>query len=359
MSIYEPLGEELERRNTARIKMTFDIDKMVVVFLWGGEYVKTRTGHEFFNMIPNPIDGKFYGYVPKKSNMPIHRFGAKSADKSADGILVVYVKKKEKSSDYEIIGFAPNATVFRERQSGKGMCRTFPDKNGQEEPFGYSVVSDTLYNLENQANKYTIPKDKDSNPFRNQRIYAKQHPDLLKEIAAYCEKIMEDKELLDDDFGEQEEIQKAEPATQREIEGSADRELSFATGGQGQSVRKSMGISKAALAAANFKCLVDSEHKTFLTNQGKPYMEGHHLIPCTPANAKYFKEKHGKNIDCFENIVSLCPTCHRAVHFGNEKTRTGIVTRLHAMQEKKLNKAKIPITLEELLVLYGKFSQIN
>jgi 5-methylcytosine-specific restriction protein A len=339
-------------------KHGINIKKMVVVLLGAGKYVKTRIGHELFNMKPNPIDEKFYGYCPDTPNMPINRFGARNADKSIDGILVVYAKKKEQGSDYEITGFAPNATVFREGQSGKGMCRTFRDKNGQEETSGYSVVSSTLYNLENKANKFTITKGKDTNPFRNQRIYAEQHPDLLKKIAAYCENIMDDKEMLDDDFGEQEEIQKAEPATRREIEGSAGRELSIANGRQGQSVRKIMGISKAALVAASFKCLANPGHETFFTNQGKQYMEGHHLIPCTLANAKYYKEKYGKNIDCFENIASLCPTCHRAVHFGDEQTRTKILTKLHALQETKLRSVGIPIMLEELLGLYGRFSQI-
>ena len=133
-----------------------NIKKMVVVLLGAGKYVKDRIGHERFNMKRNPIDGKYYGYCPHTLNMPINRFGARNADKSIDGILAVYAKKKEQSSDYEIIGFAPNATVFRKGQSGKGMHRTFRDKNGQKETAGYSVVSSTLRNLEDEAIKLTI-----------------------------------------------------------------------------------------------------------------------------------------------------------------------------------------------------------
>jgi len=341
-----------QRKAPRRATSGIDINKMAVVLLWAGGYVKKRIGHELFNLTKNPIDGRFYGNCPETNNMPIHRFGAKNADKSIDGILVVYAQKKEKSGDYEIIGFAPSATVYREGQSGEGMSRTFPDTNGEDETSGYCVASDTLYDLQDRVNKFTIIKSKDSNPFRNQRIYADQHPELLRKIADYVEGIMEGKEILDNDLDDQDEIQRAEPATPKEIADAPDRPLAIVSGSQGKGVGKDSRYSKAALMQANFKCQVDESHETFKTRIGNWYMEGHHLIPCTLGNAEYFKDKYGKNIDCTANIISLCPTCHRAVHFGEEQTKITILTKLYAKQKEKLANAGIPITLEELIGLY-------
>ena len=43
------------------------------------------------------------------------------------------------------------------------------------------------------------------------------------------------------------------------------------------------------------------------------------------------------NIDCKENIVSLCPICHRAVHVGNQDEKESVVIliskRLPDLQE--------------------------
>lgn len=331
-----------------------DINKMVVVALWIGKYNDERGGHELFNLTKNPIDGRFYGNCPETDNMPIQNFGAKSSDEYIDGITVVYATKKKNSSDYEIIAFAPDARVFAKGQSGAGLSRTFIDKIGKEETASYSVVSDTLYNFEDKANKFTIPKSKNKNPFRNQRIYADKHPVLMKDIANYIENILVGKEIMDDDIDEQDEIQRAEPTTQKEIEGSADRPLTIVNGAQGKKFGKDSKYSKAAIDMANYECQADG-CKTFKNRKGNPYMEGHHLIPCTLTNAQYFKDKYNKNIDCVENIVCICPTCHRAIHFGDEPTRTEILKKLFTPKRAEaLKKVGIPITLEELLKLYKK-----
>ncbi|MDR0306529.1 MAG: hypothetical protein LBI42_06800 [Chitinispirillales bacterium] len=177
---------------------------------------------------------------------------------------------------------------------------------------------------------------------------------LNKEIPnpSYVANRLKSKNLLDDDFAEQEKIQQAKSATAKEIKNSANRSLSLGSGSQGETVSKNSNISKAAIEKANYTCLIDPNHNTFINTQSKPYMEGHHLIPCTVTNAKIFFDKYKKNIDCFENIVCICPTCHRAVHFGHENTKIEKIKIMYAKQAGKLENAGIPITEQELLELY-------
>ena len=89
-----------------------------------------------------------------------------------------------------------------------------------------------------------------------------------------------------------------------------------------------------------------------MTSKGVPYMEGHHLIPCTAKNAKAFWKRVGKSIDCVENIVCLCPTCHRRIHFGSEAEKRSIIKLLYNKQHSKLKKAGLDISEKELIGLY-------
>lgn len=79
----------------------------------------------------------------------------------------------------------------------------------------------------------------------------------------------------------------------------------------------------------NFSCVVNEKHNTFLSG-GNNYTEGHHLIPM-------FQQKNFDfSLDIVENIVTLCPNCHREVHFADNKK--DILNTLYEKQEKILDK---------------------
>lgn len=82
-------------------------------------------------------------------------------------------------------------------------------------------------------------------------------------------------------------------------------------------------------------------------------MEGHHLIPCTYTNAKHYWNKYGVNIDCQANIVCLCPTCHRQIHYGTSDVKRTLIEKLYNETREKLEKVGITLTLRELLKLYS------
>lgn len=325
---------------------SFSSERMMIVDMNSGSYVENRDGHEKFNLEKNSIDGRYYGYCPPLDKIDIYKnFGAKKQENFVTGILVIYVRKKENSKNREIIGFIPNATIYGTPQLDENLHRTHQDGRIAS----YSIVSDTLIDLRNETNKFEIEIAKYSSYiFRSQRHY-NTYPELNKSIITYIEGILDSSS---DDIEEQRRIQQSDPAIPSELSMAADRNLNILSNSQGRSVSKDGRIAKAALEKKYYTCQIDPEHKTFLTTRNIPYMEGHHLIPCTVANAKYFWEKYGKNIDCLENIVCLCPTCHRAVHFGEKSTKEEMIKTMYSQQAEQLKKVGIRITEKELLALY-------
>lgn len=82
-------------------------------------------------------------------------------------------------------------------------------------------------------------------------------------------------------------------------------------------------------------------------------MEGHHLIPCTEKNATSIWHQFNRNIDCIENIVSLCPTCHRAIHLGNQTEKRKILNELLIRRLPGLKQININVNEKYVMRLYG------
>lgn len=332
-----------------------DVNKLLVVDLYSGEYARKYIGHEDLNLDKNLLDGNYYGYCPPWDGVVISKLGAKKSDEYIDGITVVYVRKKEGSNDREVIGFCQNARVFRNPQSGEELNR-FVKKGEDIKSATYSIKSENLFDLTNSSNKFEIRlKDYKVHMFRRQRFYGGTYPELDEKIISYLEDYLEPKLLLDnDDSDEQEEIQLSEPASKKEIKDSANRALCIVSGKHGKSIAKNSRLSKSSLIQANYTCTVNPNHKTFITKNGVFYMEGHHLIPCTVTNSISFWDKFGKNIDCVENIVCLCPNCHREVHYAEWESKSIVLKAIYKQHKDKLNEAGIIISEEELLSLYRK-----
>jgi hypothetical protein len=63
------------------------------------------------------------------------------------------------------------------------------------------------------------------------------------------------------------------------------------------------------LFKSEFRCEVDSSHVTFTAEKTKlPFMEAHHFIPMR------FQHLFNSPLDNLNNIICLCPNCHRAMH---------------------------------------------
>lgn len=323
----------------------------IVVDLDSGAYWKNNIGHEVFNLKPNDVDGRFYGYLPPHDNPNIKQLGASAADGCVDEVMVVYVEKRPNSNHRQIVAFTDNAKVYAKRQSGLSLKRFIHD--GKRTECTYTIESDYIYDLRTEPNPFVFDVSGDDlHMFRYQRFYTGRRPrqeaKMLRWLIDYLQR--KDQEE-DNDFDFQKKIQEAESSVF--LSDTSKQEPSYNNGTSGRTVAKKACISKQVLRKSNFKCMFDNSHETFLTNKGIPYMEGHHLIPCTVSNAKYFWSQNKRNIDCIENIICLCPTCHRRIHFGSNDEKDMIIKSLYKRQISSLQVAGFDISVDELLSLYN------
>lgn len=326
----------------------------MVIDLYSGRYTYDRIGHEVLNFEWNSTAQKYLGYCPPHNNIVIQRLGAKRKDTAVSNVMVIYVRKSEKTSNREIIGFTDNATIYSPGKDGsKNPGRLIKDKDGSIRHCGYCIESDTLYDLRSLPlqEKFIIRiADYNSQMFRKQRFYKGTYKELDEKIIQYLENYLE-ASTRDEDFIEQESIQMAFLPK----DGGKDSfkaEPEYTVGTNGKAVKKRHYLAKQVLHNSNYKCAVCAAHETFPTKYGAPYMEGHHLIPCTPSNAKRFWEKNKANIDCIENIVCICPTCHRRIHFGSDADKREVIEKLYEVKKAELENAGIDIGIEELVKLY-------
>ena len=106
-------------------------------------------------------------------------------------------------------------------------------------------------------------------------------------------------------------------------------------------------IKETVFKNNNYKCFFDKSHKTFLRLNGTQYVEGHHIIPM-----KAQKDFKNANIDRVENILCLCPTCHRKVHLSTEDEKKQLLKEVYDLRKKDLSNANINISFEDLYKKY-------
>ena len=83
-------------------------------------------------------------------------------------------------------------------------------------------------------------------------------------------------------------------------------------------------IAVASLSRAKFICEIDHSHKTFIAEKSKkPYVEAHHFVPMK------FQSDFSFPLDCVENVISLCPTCHRGIHLGQVDYKRTLIDVLY------------------------------
>ena len=78
----------------------------------------------------------------------------------------------------------------------------------------------------------------------------------------------------------------------------------------------------------------------------KPFVEAHHLIPME------YQDEFEVSIDVPENILSLCPNCHRAFHSSEYSEREALVRKFHKKRSSGLESREITIGIDDLLNFY-------
>lgn len=326
---------------------------MLIVDLNSGSYLKAKEGHEKFNLERNPINNKFCGYCPPDDNINILKLGAKTNEESISGVVVVYTTKQKDSSDREIIAFCEDATVHRKGIDTRSLNNRIINDHGKMEYCTYTIESDTLINLTTVEPKFKIKiADYNSYMFRKQRIFKGSYPILDKRIQEYIQSYLNYRESVDD-LLYQEQIQGEEDCGANDQNDSLTEEPQYLAGSDSKSVKRKPRNAKLSLSNSQYKCMMDASHKTFKTSKGLPYMEGHHLIPCTYANAEYFWATKKRNIDCKDNIICLCPTCHRKIHYASIEEKKAMIGNLYKLKKERFCEIGLDISLDELFNLYG------
>ncbi len=107
-------------------------------------------------------------------------------------------------------------------------------------------------------------------------------------------------------------------------------------------------VSATAIRNANFLCEIDENHWTFISKAKKQkYVEAHHLIPIS------HQDKFEFSLDVVANIISLCATCHRMLHFGVAGEKRILLKSLLKKRREGLRKRAIDVKDEAFLAFYG------
>ena len=105
--------------------------------------------------------------------------------------------------------------------------------------------------------------------------------------------------------------------------------------------------SRNALEIAGFLCELDQSHTTFTNKKSKKqYMEGHHLIPMAKQGDFEY------DIDVPENILCLCPNCHRKIHLSEDISKRDILIEAYDRRKNQLPERGIHIDIKTLFEIY-------
>lgn len=106
-------------------------------------------------------------------------------------------------------------------------------------------------------------------------------------------------------------------------------------------------VGARALISADYQCKINNKHRFFTSRRTKRnYVEAHHLIPIA------YQSLFENGIDIVDNIVSLCPVCHKCIHYGENSARVEMIHTLYQGFQFNLRKSAIEIREKELLELY-------
>lgn len=109
-------------------------------------------------------------------------------------------------------------------------------------------------------------------------------------------------------------------------------------------------LAKTAIKNAGYVCELSGKvglnHSTFDSIHGTKYLEAHHLVPM---KAQKDFISLGINLDRLENIVALCPNCHKAVHYGTRDEKVKYLQPLYDSRIEALKKLGIDVDFDVLI----------
>lgn len=111
-----------------------------------------------------------------------------------------------------------------------------------------------------------------------------------------------------------------------------------------KTIKRNNNIIIDVIQKNNYKCFFNHNHITFPNIKRPNYVEGHHIIPI------HLQDSFpNNNLDVENNIISLCPNCHKAIHLANNEYKEQLLKQVYY----KTNiKNDFNISLENLKEIY-------
>lgn len=107
-------------------------------------------------------------------------------------------------------------------------------------------------------------------------------------------------------------------------------------------------MAALALRAAEFKYEVNPSHNSFTARKtGKTFVEAHHLVPVSRQG------EFTVGLDVPENVVALCPNCHRLLHHRITGDKRRVLTALMSTRDAALAERGILVSPSTLSSYYG------
>lgn len=124
--------------------------------------------------------------------------------------------------------------------------------------------------------------------------------------------------------------------------------------GQG-SYNRDPKIAARALQRSGYSCGLaspDAPHVSFISQRTKhSYVEAHHIVPMSR------QDEFEYSLDVEENIIALCPVCHRLLHHGRSQEKTPILRRLLNGRRELLHARGLAVEVETLKRFYAALAE--
>ena len=134
-----------------------------------------------------------------------------------------------------------------------------------------------------------------------------------------------------------------------------NRNSSTENAGREEKESSSRDIKNKVKEQVGYICELEGNMPLFIEKStGNNYVEGHHLIPM--AYTKLFTY----SLDVEANVVSVCPHCHRLLHYGVDNERKPLIDKLYNERKERLGKCRLDktdsgeeLTIEKLYSFYN------
>lgn len=127
-------------------------------------------------------------------------------------------------------------------------------------------------------------------------------------------------------------------------------DMFFTSGKQFEDVKNNIrckprdqSIIQEVLEENGYSCFFSDEHETFPSYSRPNYVEGHHVIPVA------LNDSFDEELDCKENVIALCPNCHKAMHYATNEYKEDL---LQIILNKNHEFAKFDLSLEDMKEIY-------